>query len=282
MPFFKAKILVNCKEILNDYQKHIDFLVKKWYSNMVEIYLYFRGVGKHGLKTPIKTKERRLAMSEKKAKKNKRAAAEQTVKVPADKSTILANVIIVFVILAVFGLGAYAVGSKYIKNNAASTDSANEAQTTTVADYIAEKGITFDEFKSEYGLEDSSDITEDSNVNSATGEMTLANYAKYADTTLEELKSQYGLGDDVPDTTLWQDAMSYMTTGVVGQNFFGADFETFKTQMGLPDSITADTPWSETQSVMSELYQQQQAAQDQSGDAQNAAEEPAATEAAGE
>ena len=62
----------------------------------------------------------------------------------------------------------------------------------------------------------------------------------------------------------------------------GADFETFKTQMGLPDSITADTPWSETQSVMSELYQQQQAAQDQSGDAQNAAEEPAATEAAGE
>lgn len=69
MPFFKAKILVNCKEILNDYQKHIDFLVKKWYSNMVEIYLYFRGVGKHGLKTPDKNERKEISYEREKSEK---------------------------------------------------------------------------------------------------------------------------------------------------------------------------------------------------------------------
>lgn len=217
-------------------------------------------------------------MSEKQAKK-KRAAAEQPVAKAKDKSSVLANVIIVLVILAVLGLGAYAVGSKYM-NNSSSETADNTQNSETVADYIAKNDMTFDDFKAEYGLADNADITEDTIAEAAASSMTLDNYAKYSGTTLEELKAQYGLGDDVPDTTLWQDAMMYMTTGVVANQIVGVDFDTLKAQMGLPDSITEDTLWSETRSVMSELYQQNEAEHNESSE--NNAETPAENESAGE
>lgn len=201
-------------------------------------------------------------MSERQVKKDKKNAGEIRVKAPVDKSAILANVIVTIVILAVLGLGVYAVGSKYMENRAAQGNQQTEQEQPTVADFIAEKGITFEEFKTEYGLEGDEEVTEESIMGAVAAKFTLENYAKYTDTTLEELKTQYGLGDDVPNTTTWQDAMSYMTTGVIAQNFFGMDFETFKTQMGMPDSITADTLWSETEAVMSEIAAQQAAESD--------------------
>lgn len=218
-------------------------------------------------------------MSEKQAKRKKRESAENSAAVSKDKSSILANIITVFIILAVLCLGVYAVGSKYM-NNSSSETADNTHESDTVADYIAENGMTFDEFKAEYGLEDNSGITEDTAVESAASSMTLDNYAKYTDTTLEELKSQYGLGDDVPDTTLWQDAMEYMTTGTVAHNIVGVDFDTLKSQMGLPDSVTEDTLWSETRSIMSELYQQNEAEHNENSE--DSAETPATDEAAGE
>ena len=227
-------------------------------------------------------------MSERQVKKDKKNIGEIKIKRPVDKTTVLINVIVTIVILVVLGLGVYAVGSKYMENHAADTQS--EQAQTTVADFIAEKGITLDEFKTEYGLEGDEDVTEESNMSAVSGKFTLENYAKYTDTTLEDLKAQYGLGDDVPNTTTWQDAISYMTTGVVAQNFFGMDFETFKTQMGLPDTVTAETPWSDAQNVLNEISQQQTAenADDTSADnsdvqsSEDNTQEPAPTATEGE
>lgn len=188
-------------------------------------------------------------MSERQAKREKKSVSEVKIKAPADKLTIFINVIVAIVILAVLGLGVYAVGSKYKEMHPS-------AKTTTVADFIADKGITFEEFKSEYGLEGDEEVTEKSDMNAVSAKFTLENYAKYTDTTLEELKAQYGLGDDVPNETTWQDAFSFMPVGIVAQNMFGTDFETLKTQMGLPETVTAETPWSEVQTIMSELSQQ--------------------------
>ncbi len=166
----------------------------------------------------------------------------------------LFNAIIGIIIAAVLGLGIYAVASKYIANHP------KQEKSQTVADFIKDKKLTLDEFKTEYGLTDS-EIKEDDDMNTVSAGMTLENYAKYTDSSLEELKEKYKLGDDAAADTKWQDAIYLMPTGVVSENFFGMDFDTFKSQAGLPDTITADTKWSETNSVMNEMYAAQQNAQ---------------------
>lgn len=163
------------------------------------------------------------------------------------------NAVIVIVIAIVLGLGIYAVVSEYIKNHP------QEEKTQTVADFIKDKELTLDEFKSEYGLADA-EVNEDDAIESVSMGMSLENYAKYTDTSLEELKAEYKLGDDVAADTKWQDAVDFMPTGVVSEKFFGMDFDTFKTQTGLPETITADTLWNETNTVMNELYAQQETA----------------------
>lgn len=166
-------------------------------------------------------------------------------------SGFLFNTIIVVVIAAVFCLGVYAVASKYMENHPA------EEKTKTVADFVKEKKITLDEFKTEYGLEEA-EISEDTSIESTASEMTLENYAKYTESTLEELKDKYKLGEDVSADTTWQNAIDYMPTGIVSEEFFGMDFDSFKTQMSVPDTVTEDTLWSETNTIMNELYASQQ------------------------
>ena len=198
-------------------------------------------------------------MAERQAKKNrKNDASNQHVHVEKNKSNILFNTIVIVLIAAVFALGAYAVGLKYVANHPKDAQQ-TEQQTTTVADYIKDKGMTLDEFKAEYGLSDDEEVKEDTNAEAAAAKMTLENYAKYSDMSLEDLKKKYSLADDVDNSTKWQDAISFMPTGVVSKNFFGMDFDSFKQQANFPDTITADTPWSETNNVMSEQYAAQQA-----------------------
>lgn len=191
-------------------------------------------------------------MGERQVKKNRKNQNDMMPKRKASKTEVITNIVIAVVIVGVLGLGVYAVGSRYMENHPA--DSVVSEQSQTIGDYIAEKGITLDEFKTEYGV--SEGITESTAVEEVVAGFTLENYAKYLDITLDELKSQYGLGDDVPNTIVWQDAIAYMRTEAVAQNFGNTDFETFKAQMGLPDDITADTPWSETEAVISEMSQQ--------------------------
>ncbi len=214
-------------------------------------------------------------MSERQAKKNRKTVDQTPVKGPKNKASILMNVIIWVVVVAVLGLGVYAVGSKYIAKY--QEQKAQEVQTITVADVMAEEGITLEEFKTEYGLEADEEVTEESDMNMVASKFTLTNYAKYTGVTIEELRAQYGLGDNVADTTIWADAMPYMTTGVVAQNFFNVDFETLKTQLGFPEEITEDTLWSETDAIMSALYAEQQAAA-----AETETDETSETESAGE
>lgn len=215
-------------------------------------------------------------MGERQVKKSRKNHEEVKPKHTAGKADVITNAVIAVVIAGVLGLGVYAVGSKYIERHASDNAAQTAQNQPTVADYIAEKGMTFDEFKSEYGITDES-VTESSLINEVTANLTLDNYAKYSDMTLDELKSKYGLGNDVPESTLWQDAIGYMTTGTVAQNFGGTDFETFKTQMGLPDTITEATPWSETEAVLTQMSQQAQAS---SGD--NAASTAENNQSAGE
>ena len=73
-------------------------------------------------------------MGEKQVKRNRKGTANvSAAKKRVDKATVITNLIITVVILAVFGLGAYAVGSKYY----AKWKAEQPIPEKTVADYIA-------------------------------------------------------------------------------------------------------------------------------------------------
>ena len=239
----------------------------------------------------INIKERRINMSERQARKERKGVSEaQVQKKPVDKVMLSINIILTVVVVAVLGLGAYAVAptfkAKIEQRQAEKAAAQEQAQAQaeaqkTVADYIAEKGITFDDFKAEYGLTENQDVTEETPVEALSWQFSIENYAKYNEKTVEELKAENGLGDDVDNTITWNDATNLMTVATVAEKLSGMDFETFKTSMGLPEDITAESKWGDVVAIMQ--AQQEAAAQAQTeATAESTADSQTETEAAGE
>ena len=182
---------------------------------------------------------------------------------PKDKGSVLFNAIVAAVIVAVFGLGCYAVGAKYIPRyqEQRAQQKQQEEQSKTVSDVMKEKSLTLDEFKTEYGIPADTEVTEDQTAMSLTGSMTMEGYAKYEDMTLEELREKYGLSEDLAADTPWQEAVKSMPVGIAAQEMFGMDFETFKSQMPGADSITEDMTWGDANKIIEAAYAAQQAQQ---------------------
>ena len=146
-------------------------------------------------------------MSERQAKLKRKNQEEQPIIKKAKKSDIITNIIIGIIIVAMIALGAWAVYSKYNQttSNTDVTDAAegDAAQIQTVADVAAEKGISTDEFITEYGLENVENISADTDFQTAMQSMTLENYAKYLDQDLDELISSIGVDAQLTgDTTV--------------------------------------------------------------------------------
>ncbi len=208
--------------------------------------------------------ERRIVMGERQAKKNRKNVEKvEGVKKTVDKSTVIMNIILTAVIIAVLALGAYTLAPKFFNTNLGEKA---QVEQPTVADFIEEKGITLDEFKAEYGLGEREDITEESFIDELSYEFSLDNYAKYQEKTVEELKEEYGLSADVDNSTKWSDAIGMMTTKIVAEKFFGSDFESFRTQMGLPEDVKGDMLWSETEAIAEKMYAEQQATKGSEGE----------------
>lgn len=192
-------------------------------------------------------------MSERQAKKSRKNIGEaREVKKQKDKASIIVNVIATILVVAVLGLGVYAIAPKYIAEYQAN----KEAQPKTVSDFLSEKDITMEEFRAEYGIGEETEVKKDDEIDSLALNFTLENYAKYQGMTADELKAKYELGDaDV--TMAWKDAMLLVKTGNVAKEMGFADFETFKTQVQLPDTVTENTPWGETIDIMNAMTEAQ-------------------------
>ena len=201
------------------------------------------------------------------SKKNKKMTSTDY-SAPKDKGSVLFNAIVAAVIVAVFGLGCYAVGAKYIPRYQQQREQQKlqEEQSKTVSDVMKEKSLTLDEFKTEYGIPAETEVTEDQTASSLTGSMTMEGYAKYEDMTLDELREKYGLPEDLSADTPWQDAVNSMPVGIAAQEMFGMDFETFQAQMPGASGITEDMTWGDASKIIEDAYAQQQAQQAAEGD----------------
>ncbi len=103
--------------------------------------------------------------------------------------------VLVLVVLVVLGLSAYSI---YMEVES------RKPQPYTIQTAAEEKGLTVDDFKTEYGI--AADVTADTLFEEAMKEMTMANYAKFAGTTFEEMTAGMELNGEVTADTLYKDA----------------------------------------------------------------------------
>lgn len=159
-------------------------------------------------------------MSERQAKIKRKNEIEENKNIhkKTKKSDVLFNVILVVVTVAILGLGAWAVASKYTTNGTSDTtteqsvdDSASQ-ETPTVEEYAESLGQTAEEFMTEYGLDQNSEVTKDMQMTLATEYMTLANYAKLSGTDTQTMKDSMGLSEDetITDDTVMSDIYDKM------------------------------------------------------------------------
>ncbi len=136
-------------------------------------------------------------MSERQAKlKRKNEVVNAPAKNKKSALDIVSNIIIVVLILAVLGIGGWAVYSKFSQ-----MPSNEEAVTPTISEYAQTEGITVEEFLAKYGLSEVPEITGDSLISDAMSYMTLGNYAALVGTDVAQLKESMGLGEEYTDDT---------------------------------------------------------------------------------
>lgn len=149
-------------------------------------------------------------MSERQVKKIRKETPVEVKKVKKkSKSEILMNSVIVVFIIAVLGLGSWAVYSKYASDNAAEqtgvVDESNvvtddtQTQIPTIAEAAAEAGMTTEDYLAEYGLDSRDDITGDTQLSVAVEYMTLANYAKLSGMDVSEFREMNGIDESFSD-----------------------------------------------------------------------------------
>jgi len=185
-------------------------------------------------------------MSESRAKRE-RKLKPQEVKAAPKKSLmeIVISVVAVLIVVAVAGLGGYAVKDD-IK---AMLPQKPEPQIETVGDYAESIETTVEELLAKCGMEESG-LSADSDMNEMYEKFTIDSYAKFTDTDAETLKAIYGI-QDLADDTPWQEAQMKMPMYKVAEQA-GLSFDDFATQNQLPAEITKDTTYEEAMNIMAE------------------------------
>jgi len=103
--------------------------------------------------------------------------------------------VLVLAVLVVLGLSAYSI---YMEVES------RKPQPYTIQTAADEKGLTVDEFKTEYGI--AADVTAETLFEDAMKEMTMANVAKLNGMTFEDMTAGMELNGEVTADTLYKDA----------------------------------------------------------------------------
>lgn len=183
-------------------------------------------------------------MSESRAKRERKEQSKQVVVAPKkSKAEIIISVVAVLLVVAVAGLGGYAVKDD-IK---ALLPEKPEPQIETIGDYAESIETTTEELLAKCGMEDLG-LTEGSDINELYEKFTIDSYAKFTDTDAETLKAMYGIQDLANDTS-WQEAQMKMPMFKVAEQA-GLSFDDFASQNQLPAEITKDTTYEEALKIM--------------------------------
>lgn len=208
-------------------------------------------------------------MSQKKAREARKEQAaqpkQQSKKKHRTRQDIILNIVIAAVILAVAGVGAYAVGSQIAKNRqeAAQVQQGQdgEQQQQTVKTAAESQGMSVADYLSEYGL--AADTPETMPLGEAYNKMTVENVAKASGQSVEEFRQSTYLPDEVPDTMVWSEAQNEMPVRAMMSE---EEFNQKKQEYSLGDEVTLDMKWKDFLPMM---QAKQAEGSGQSGDSQS-------------
>ncbi len=148
-------------------------------------------------------------MSERQAKSKRKSEIKETPKKKKNTLDVISNMIIVILILAVLGIGGWAVYSKLSQQP--STESSESLTAPTIAELAQEESVSVEEFLAKYEIADVESLTGESYITDALPYMTLANYAAFSGTDVATIKESMGLEKDYADDTLMSVILEEMT-----------------------------------------------------------------------
>lgn len=209
-------------------------------------------------------------MSERQSRIKRKNEPEKVEK--KSKGSAVMNTVITLIIVVFLGLAGYA-----LKDNIKALLPEKPVKETTVADIIKEKDMTLEEFLTEYGLGEDSEVTEETTEAVFQSKLTVANYAKYEGKTAEELLEEYGI-EGAEDDMLWTDAYGLMPMGKYAEQM-GMTFEDLQSQGFLPEGVTETTTLNEAQEMLEAEQAAAEAAEAEVAEAEETEEE---TEETGE
>ena len=150
-------------------------------------------------------------MSERQAKIKRKNEIKETPKRKKSALDIVFNIIIVVLILAVLGIGGWAVYNKYSQMP---DRDASETTMMTLGEYAQAEGISVEEFLIKYGVANNAELNAESTIYDIVPQLTLANYAKLSGTDVATMKEDMGLGNEYTDDTLMS---------VIFENMYGTE-----------------------------------------------------------
>lgn len=221
-------------------------------------------------------------MGERQVKKIRKQGVSESVKKPKDKKKILFNAVAVVVVIAFAGLAGYAISNE-VRKDAEVTDSSNvteNTETDTAADTSTLSGYAESmgmtfEEMAEKYALDTQKFTADMPTEEATGLFTLENMAKMNEMDIEDFKREHGLASDVKTDVPNSELSTAVMMKVNGYPYTLEDLKEY----GLSDDITEDTKWADAMDAVNEAanakYTAEAETQKDSGTAAEGTEEAA-------
>lgn len=115
----------------------------------------------------------------------------------------------------------------------------------TIGDVAASSGMSFEEFKEQYGLP--ADMKKSTNMNAAQNLIPVKKMLEMYNSDLETLRDRYHFSEEITEDNTWGQALESMAL----RDYVGEDyFEEFKTEYALGEEITLDTKWGEIREIV--------------------------------
>ena len=192
-------------------------------------------------------------MSERNAKIKKKQNKENIQEPKKSTGEKVFIAVVVVVLLAVIGLGGYAIYNKIQQEKALETPvtETEDSNVITVGQIALEEGLSVEELLKKVGLEESG-LTEESTSDELFEVMTVTGFAAFEDMEVGEFKKKYKI-ENVSDDTPWVKARGGITMGTLAE-IEGISFEEFAQGMGFPPEVTAETTQDEFEKIIEELY----------------------------
>lgn len=186
-------------------------------------------------------------MSEKQAKKLRKAEPVTVQRKKKDKTNRLFNAVVGGVVAVVIAVGGYAVWKQY-------TEAHPSTKQETVKDRAKTEGITTEEFLTKYGLDTNEEINGDTTLNEAQGEMSLTKYAECMGVTVDDVKANNRMPDTVTDDMKVNEAIGYVKMSDMAQ-LQGTDIATIRETYGLTEEeLPDDMMYKDANEVLSAAY----------------------------